>query len=116
VDCIHAHTSTVTEFLHLTRERLSKLVLLDHMDWMSSYYPEALVEEWNAILARTAADARIIFRSAHEKPAYLGNTRLGPDRRPLHQLLLLDEERARALTREDRVHTYAGFFIGDLRQ
>ncbi|MFO1436010.1 MAG: DUF3419 family protein [Gammaproteobacteria bacterium] len=45
VDCINPNTCIITEFLQLTRENWIKLVLLDHMDWMSSYYPEALVEE-----------------------------------------------------------------------
>lgn len=114
-DSIHAHTCTVTEFLQLTRERLSKLVLLDHMDWMSCYYPEALIEEWQAILARAAADARVLFRSAHANPGYLSSVRVGPDRRSLREVLMLQEDLADCLSRGDRVHTYAGFFIGDLR-
>ncbi len=44
---IELHTCTVTEFLRGTRRALSRFVLLDHMDWMSSYYPQALVEEWD---------------------------------------------------------------------
>ncbi|MGA7983845.1 MAG: DUF3419 family protein, partial [Burkholderiales bacterium] len=59
------HSCTVTDFLQRSEERISRFVLLDHMDWMSAYRPEALVEEWNAILARATPDARIIFRSAH---------------------------------------------------
>jgi S-adenosylmethionine-diacylglycerol 3-amino-3-carboxypropyl transferase len=114
-ECINPNTCTVTEFLHLNRDRLTKLVLLDHMDWMSTYYPEALVEEWHAILARVAADARVIFRSAHVDPSYLDVVRLGSDRRRLRDVLSLQEPRARALTNTDRVHTYAGFFIGDVR-
>jgi S-adenosylmethionine-diacylglycerol 3-amino-3-carboxypropyl transferase len=114
IDCVNLNTCAVTDFLHLTRERLTKLVLLDHMDWMSSYHPEALVEEWNAILARAADGARVIFRSAHRDPAYLGAIRLGPQRRPLRDVLTIDEAQAKTLSRADRVHTYAGFFIGDL--
>ena len=34
------------------------------MDWMSSYHPAALVEEWNAILGRARGGARILLRSA----------------------------------------------------
>lgn len=115
VDSINPNTCTVTEFLHLTRDQLTKLVLLDHMDWMSSYYPEALVEEWHAIMARSVDNARVIFRSAHRSPAYLNAMRLGPQRRLLREVLALDEPRAEALTLQDRVHTYAGFFIGDMR-
>ncbi len=54
VDRIVPHTSTVTEFLRGSEERVSKFVLLDHMDWMASHYPQALVEEWREILAHAA--------------------------------------------------------------
>jgi S-adenosylmethionine-diacylglycerol 3-amino-3-carboxypropyl transferase len=115
VDCINPNTCTVTEFLQLTHEKLTKLVLLDHMDWMSSYYPEALVEEWNALMTCAAENARVIFRSAHVNPSYLRTMRIGPARRLLRDVLALDESHATALIRKDRVHTYAGFFIGDIR-
>ena len=117
VDRVRAHTTTVTEFLHGTQERISRFVLLDHMDWMSSYYPQALVEEWNAILARAAAGARVIFRSAHAWPAYLEHVRVGNGERVrrLMEVLEFHPELAQALTREDRVHTYAGFHIADVR-
>jgi len=36
VDRVSAHTTTVTQFLQGTHERISRFVLLDHMDWMSS--------------------------------------------------------------------------------
>ena len=117
VDRVRTHTTTVTEFLHGTQERISRFVLLDHMDWMSSYYPQALVEEWNAILARASASARVIFRSAHAWPAYLEQVRVGNGerRRRLMEVLEFHPELAQALTREDRVHTYAGFHIADVR-
>lgn len=35
------HTCTVTEFLLACDEPISRFVLLDHMDWMSSYYPNS---------------------------------------------------------------------------
>jgi S-adenosylmethionine-diacylglycerol 3-amino-3-carboxypropyl transferase len=61
-DAVVAHTCTVTEFLQGTSECISKFVLLDHMDWMSSYYPEVLAEEWTGVLDRATPDARVIFR------------------------------------------------------
>ena len=115
VERISLHTSTVTDFLHRSDERISKFVLLDHMDWMSSYYPEALVEEWNAILARATADARIIFRSAHATPGYLEQIELGGHRSRLTDRLDFHPELARELSLLDRVHTYAGFHIADVR-
>lgn len=116
-DRVVPHTCTVTEFLHSTGDRISKFVLLDHMDWMASYHPEALREEWNAILARASAGARLIFRSAHARPAYLAQLDVGTgaDRRPLLETLRFHPELAERLTRYDRVHTYAGFHIADVR-
>jgi len=111
---IQGHTCTVTEFLMGTRERISRFVLLDHMDWMSSYYPDALAEEWEAICERATPDARIIFRSAHKNPAYLDGLRLR-DGRAVSARLQLHPDLSAALQPHDRVHTYAGFHIADLR-
>ena len=111
---IEVHTGTVTEFLRGTRERISRFVLLDHMDWMSSYYPQALAEEWDAICEHAAHDARIIFRSAHREPDYLDGLRLG-DGRALGDRLEFHGGLSAALQPRDRVHTYAGLHIADLR-
>ena len=116
VDRIHLHSCTVTEFLQRTQERITKYVLLDHMDWMSSYQPQALVDEWNAILDRAASGARVILRSAHADPAYLRTVDVGEgaNRRPLTEAVRFHPELARELSRDDRVHTYAGFHIADV--
>jgi len=114
VDRIQPHTCTVTDFLHRHEEPISKFVLLDHMDWMSSYHPEALREEWEAILARATPDARIIFRSAHAAPAYLDRIAIGAGQSALRERLRFHPERAAELSRLDRVHTYAGFHIADV--
>lgn len=82
------------------------------MDWMSSVNPEALREEWEAIFANATPDARILFRSAHAKPAYL--ERLEVAGRPLSERLHFNTELADRLQAQDRVHTYAGFHIADL--
>jgi S-adenosylmethionine-diacylglycerol 3-amino-3-carboxypropyl transferase len=116
VDRIELHTSTVTEFLQETDESISKYVLLDHMDWMSSYYPDALAEEWRYILDRAAPDARIILRSAHQAPAYLASLELSDYRGRLSDHLAFHEELAARLQQLDRVHTYAGFHVADVRR
>jgi S-adenosylmethionine-diacylglycerol 3-amino-3-carboxypropyl transferase len=116
VDRIQLHTCTVTEFLQRTQERITKYVLLDHMDWMSSYQPRALVEEWNAILDRAAPAARVILRSAHADPTYLRTVTVGEgaNRRQLNEAVRFHPDLARTLSRADRVHTYAGFHIADV--
>lgn len=112
VDRIVPHTSTVTDFLRGSDERVSKFVLLDHMDWMASHYPQALVEEWREILAHAAPRARVIFRSAHSRPKYLDT--ICVEGVKLTEHLSFHEDLARELSRQDRVHTYAGFHICDV--
>jgi S-adenosylmethionine-diacylglycerol 3-amino-3-carboxypropyl transferase len=114
IDRIQVHTSTVTEFLQDNEESISKYVLLDHMDWMSSYYPEALAEEWRFILARATPDARVIFRSAHAAPTYLKHLEIGDGRGRLRERLQFRDGLAAELQRLDRVHTYAGFHVADV--
>lgn len=119
VNCIETRTCTVTDFLRQQRHqpaRISKFVLLDHMDWMASYHPEALMEEWRAIVDRAAPHARIIFRSAHIEPSYLDAVWIGHAGRlrRMRDAVQFHPALARDLTRDDRVHTYAGFHIGDL--
>jgi S-adenosylmethionine-diacylglycerol 3-amino-3-carboxypropyl transferase len=116
VERIVTHTTTVTKFLQGIRERISRYVLLDHMDWMSSCYPDALAEEWEAILDSAAPSARVLFRSAHAQPAYLEKVRVryGRDEARVIDVLRFHPELARELTKRDRVHTYAGFHIADL--
>jgi S-adenosylmethionine-diacylglycerol 3-amino-3-carboxypropyl transferase len=111
-DRIALHTSTVTEFLRSGSEPVSKFVLLDHMDWMASHDAAALRDEWHAILERAAPGARIIFRSANARPAYLERLELRSGR--LRFLLDWHDALAARLQAQDRVHTYAGFHIADV--
>jgi S-adenosylmethionine-diacylglycerol 3-amino-3-carboxypropyl transferase len=111
-DCIELHTDTVTGFLRGGTEPVSKFVLLDHMDWMASHDMDALREEWHAIFERAAPGARIIFRSAHARPAYLEQLELRSGR--LRYLLDWHDGLAEELQARDRVHTYAGFHIADV--
>jgi len=113
VDAIETHTTTVTGFLHRDGEAISRFVLLDHMDWMSTYHPEALVEEWEAIRERAAPQARILLRSAQARPEYLDRIRIGPGRESLREAFRFMDEEAAALQPLDRVHTYPGFVIAD---
>lgn len=114
VDCIELHTCTVTEFLRSGDELISRFVLLDHMDWMSSYYPTALLEEWSAILQRAAPGARLLLRSAHASPPFLQWVTAGPMNRPLAELLIYESDLAARLQQEDRVHTYAGLVVAQV--
>lgn len=110
---VAVHTATVTDFLQAGDEPLSRFVLLDHMDWMSVYHPQALAAEWAAIFARATPDARLIFRSAHAQPDYLDAIDV-PGQGPLSARLRFERELAERLHVHDRVHTYAGFHIATL--
>jgi S-adenosylmethionine-diacylglycerol 3-amino-3-carboxypropyl transferase len=114
VDSVVPHTCTVTELLRSSEERFSRFVLLDHMDWMASHHPRALVEEWAAIVDRATPGARIILRSAHAQPRYLDWVTLEGPRGPLREALRFHDELAARLQLEDRVHTYAGFHIAEV--
>ncbi|MEQ8234375.1 MAG: BtaA family protein [Gammaproteobacteria bacterium] len=113
-DRIRLHTCSVTSFLRAAEHDLSRFVLLDHMDWMSSAQPAALAEEWQALFARARNGARVIFRSAHAWPAYLDAVRVDGGRSRAVERLRFHPELAAALAPHDRVHTYAGFHIADV--
>jgi len=116
LDRLKIHTASVTDFLQRTEAGISKFVLLDHMDWMSWYYPQALVDEWNAILASARPGARAIFRSAGMQVRYLDHLRVryrGKEK-VLGGLLRYHPARAAELHARDRVHTYGSFHIADI--
>jgi S-adenosylmethionine-diacylglycerol 3-amino-3-carboxypropyl transferase len=115
-DSIEIHDCTVTEFLEAHEAPITRFVLLDHMDWMSSYYPGALIEEWSGILERAAPDARVLLRSAHASPPFLDWVRVGRHGSPLAEVIDFDHDLAARLQRADRVHTYAGFLVGTIRK
>jgi S-adenosylmethionine-diacylglycerol 3-amino-3-carboxypropyl transferase len=114
VDRIELHTTMITHFLDAHEEPITRFVLLDHMDWMSSYHPQALTEEWNAILRRATPGARILLRSAQERPAYLDAVRVAGGKYALRERLHFADDIAGRLQAHDRVHTYAGFVIADV--
>ncbi|MGA3007351.1 MAG: BtaA family protein [Opitutaceae bacterium] len=63
-DRIHAHTCTVTNFLRQNPGHYSHYVLLDHQDWLAWHDPDALLEEWELILANSRPGTKILLRSA----------------------------------------------------
>ena len=111
---IRLHTATVAEFLGTREQTFSKYVLLDHMDWMSTYAAGTLADEWSLILERARPQARIIFRSAHAAPAYLERLELGDGRGRLRDCLRFHPKLSAEMQLLDRVHTYAGFHIADV--
>jgi S-adenosylmethionine-diacylglycerol 3-amino-3-carboxypropyl transferase len=113
---LHIHTTTITDFARQAAPGLTRFVLLDHMDWMSSVMPEALQEEWEAILASAAPGARVIFRSAGLKVDFLDhlNVTFKGNQQSIGSLLKYNPTLAAELHPKDRVHTYGSFYIADL--
>ncbi len=116
IDRITIKTDTVTGFLQNSNQKMTRFVLLDHMDWMSTYRPDILVQEWQAIFANADKNARIISRSAHKWPRYLQNLVIpqGTDNFMLADRLKFHPDLSDPLQARDRVHTYAGFHVADV--
>lgn len=118
VDKISTYTSTIGDFLRNCEDRISRFVLLDHMDWLSQSSAETLRDEWQGIVDRATPDARVIWRSAGLEVNFVDplpvrshgkSTRVG-------SLLTYHRQLAAELHVTDRVHTYGSFHIADIRQ
>lgn len=116
-EAVRTYTSTMTQFLRMHDEPISRLVLLDHMDWLNTPTRRPLLEsEWQAIVDRAADSTRIIWRSAGIDGRFVDSLMLETDgcRRKLSELLSYQTELASQLHVQDRVHTYGSFCIADL--
>jgi len=116
-DKISIHTTTITEFLRTHKEKdITRFVLLDHMDWMSNS-PKDLSEEWEEMIDHSAEGAKFLWRSASAEASYVGETKVkrGDSIVPVKDMLEYDYRLADKLHALDRVHTYASFFVADLK-
>jgi len=116
VDRISVHTSTVHDFVEGFEKPISKFVLLDHMDWLSTYRKDVLEREWQAIAKRAKKEARILWRSGGLKVEFVDPIlvkRAGRSRK-LKDFLSYQTDLAKKLHPLDRVHTYGSFYIADL--
>ena len=116
VERVSIHTNSVQGFLEQTDVRISRLVLLDHMDWLSDRFFPLLELEWQAIVDRAAPGARIIWRSGGLRTDYLDRVRVRCQREVcrLDELLTYNHPLATELHALDRVHTYGSFYIADI--
>lgn len=116
VDCIDIHTNTIEGFLRSTDEPVSRFILLDHMDWLSTFKYGALVSEWQAIVDRAAPKSRVLFRSGGLKVEFVDpiEVKVNGTRTRLGEMLSYQKEKAERLHAVDRVHTYGSFYIADL--
>ena len=116
VDRVSTHTDSVQAFLERTDAKISRFVLLDHMDWLSDRLFPLLELEWQAILERAAPATRVIWRSGGLRTDFLDRVCVHHDGklRRLPELLKYNDALANELHEKDRVHTYGSFYIADL--
>ena len=116
VDRVSTHTDSVQGFLDSNDVEISRFVLLDHMDWLCDKHFPILEAEWQAIVRRATADARVIWRSGGVHTDFVDRVRVQVDgkRREVGELLNYHRALARELHEKDRVHTYGSFHIADM--
>jgi len=118
VDRISIHSDTVEGFLRKNDVKISRFVLLDHMDWLSCHLYDGLVSEWDAILKRADTQTRILWRSGGLRTEYIDGVPVEFEGRKtnLGEILEMNTDLAAELHKKDRVHTYGSFYIADLKR
>ncbi|MBQ2788725.1 MAG: BtaA family protein [Thermoguttaceae bacterium] len=118
VDNVVVRTNTVEGFLRENPDvKISRFVLLDHMDWLSDKLFDALVSEWDAILTSATPGARVLWRSGGlDTSPYLHRVpvKVNGEEKLLGDILKYNKELAAELHPKCRVHTYGSFYIADL--
>lgn len=117
VNCIQTHTCTIEAFLRGTNEKISRYILLDHMDWLSTFKYKALESEWQSIVDTAAPNTKIIYRSGGTKVEYVEpiEVLVNGNKVRMGDVLNYHQELAKELHQKDRVHTYGCFYIADLQ-
>lgn len=115
-DRITTHTDTVETFLRTTEHRVSRYILLDHMDWLYDRYPQALASEWQAIVESATESAKVLWRSAAMTVDFVDPLKVSVNgrHRRVGDLLSYQDDQADRLHQLDRVRTYGSFKIADL--
>ena len=115
VDKVSTHTTTILDFLVDHGKPIDRFVLLDHMDWLSTYGKPILEAEWQAIADHAAPDARILWRSAAVEVDFVDPipVTVNNQQRTVGELLTYNTDLAAELHQKDRVHTYASFYIAN---
>jgi S-adenosylmethionine-diacylglycerol 3-amino-3-carboxypropyl transferase len=116
VDRVSVHTSSLLDFIARHPGQISRFVLLDHMDWLSSNHNPVLQRQWQVIVNRAAPGARLLWRSGGLYVDFIDpiEVELAGRRRRLGDLLVYHRDLAAELHARDRVHTYGSFYIADL--
>jgi S-adenosylmethionine-diacylglycerol 3-amino-3-carboxypropyl transferase len=113
VNLVSTHTDSVQGFLEKHTGKISRFVLLDHMDWLSDRYFSLLEAEWQASIDKATPDARFIWRSGGLRTDFMDQVEINYQGRlqKVCSLLEFDTALAADLHPRDRVHTYGSFYI-----
>jgi S-adenosylmethionine-diacylglycerol 3-amino-3-carboxypropyl transferase len=116
LDRLTVKTDSVQGFLEKHDGKISRFILLDHMDWLSDHYFALLESEWQAILSRAAPKSRILWRSGGLRTEFIQSVQVRHEGAMVNlpQLLQYNTDLANKLHPLDRVHTYGSFYIADL--
>ncbi|MFI5358001.1 MAG: DUF3419 family protein [Opitutales bacterium] len=117
IDRVSIHTDSVAGLLHRRDDlRISRYVLLDHMDWLSGGDGSSLSDEWQAIVNRATPGARVLWRSAGTRTDFVDRVLVhkGGRQHRLGDALDYQPQLSTRLHRLDRVHTYGSFHIANL--
>ncbi|MGF1581520.1 MAG: DUF3419 family protein [Gemmataceae bacterium] len=117
VDRVSVRTSSILDFLQNSTGGISRFVLLDHMDWLSTTKNQPILhQQWQAIVDKASANTRLLWRSGGLKVDFVDPipVRVAGQQRQLGDVLEYQHELANELHKKDRVHTYGSFYIADL--
>jgi S-adenosylmethionine-diacylglycerol 3-amino-3-carboxypropyl transferase len=117
VDKISTHTNSVQGFLEAHDGQISRYILLDHMDWLSTNFFPMLESEWQAVINRAAPETRLIWRSGGLRTDFIDEVQITLDGKlqKIAPMLEYNQKLADELHVIDRVHTYGSFYIADLK-
>ncbi len=108
IDKLSSYTGSVEQFLKNHGGPISRFVLLDHMDWLTGSRSKELASEWQAILERSTADCRILWRSLGLRTDFVDDVKVlhGGISARLGDLLVYDTETAEQIRTQERVTAY----------
>jgi S-adenosylmethionine-diacylglycerol 3-amino-3-carboxypropyl transferase len=116
INRVTTHTSSILDFLNHHHGTISRYVLLDHMDWLSTFRYPILEQEWQAILDKSAPKTRILWRSGGLQTEFVDRVKVTHHGHQglVGEVLKYDRPLAEELHPRDRVHTYGSFHIADV--
>lgn len=108
IERVTTHTSSVAQFLETHDNRITRFILLDHMDWLTGARSPELAREWQAILDRSSPNAIMLWRSLGLNTDFVNDVWVNLKGRKcrLRDLLRYDREQAEKMRKIERVSVY----------